>query len=276
MPSYLAAWLFWLALPVGTLPLLMLLELTGPTRGQVLAPALRRLLMAAPALFVLVAPVLFRLGDLYPWTGDARVGGALAQAWWQPTFFTVRSIAYLLVWLALTMVFIRPPEPNHVRFRRALGVGGLGLHAVVGTLGRHRLGDVDPARLVLGRVRLGPPRRSGGDRHGRRGADRRRAAAAGGHLLAGAPAPRPGLDLGLSPVHAVPRRLVRRPAARGRLVPAARRRLRPGGDLAGRPLRVRGTVPRPDLARDAPAARPSSAVSPASSSSSTLWRCCGW
>ena len=134
MPSYLAAWLFWLALPVGTLPLLMLLELTGIERTASVSPALRRLLMAAPAVFVLIAPLLFRLGDVYPWTGPDGPGGGLGRLWWQPSFFIARSIVYLLIWLVLAMVFIRPPEPEAGRGRRALAIAGLMLHVVVVTL----------------------------------------------------------------------------------------------------------------------------------------------
>ena len=134
MPSYLAAWLFWLALPVGTLPLLMLLELTDVQQAARVSPALRRLLMAAPAVFVLIAPLLFRLGDVYPWAGQAAPGDGLGRFWWQPGFFIGRSIAYLLVWLVLAMVFIRPPEPDAGRGRRAAAIVGLMLHVVVVTL----------------------------------------------------------------------------------------------------------------------------------------------
>ncbi|MGH7211776.1 MAG: hypothetical protein ACREF1_09990, partial [Acetobacteraceae bacterium] len=48
IPSYLAAWLFWAAFPIGALPLLMALDLLGGASSAHLLPALRRLALNVP------------------------------------------------------------------------------------------------------------------------------------------------------------------------------------------------------------------------------------
>ena len=60
MPSYLADWLFWSSLPLGALPVVMLLDLAGPDAGFGLEPALRSLLWLTPLAGLLMIPVLMR------------------------------------------------------------------------------------------------------------------------------------------------------------------------------------------------------------------------
>ena len=129
MPSYLAAWLFWLAIPVGALPLVMGLELAGAGLTPV-AAALRPLLLLMPVAAVFVIPVLVRVGPLYPWTGTPQHG--MAATWFNTAFFIVRAILYLIVWTVLALAFARRPPSREGR--RGLASVGLGTHLVVGTL----------------------------------------------------------------------------------------------------------------------------------------------
>ena len=134
MPSYLAAWLFWLAIPVGALPLVMGLEFAGAGLAA-LATALRPLLLLMPVAAVFVIPVLVRVGPLYPWTATPQHG--MAATWFSTGFFIVRAILYLVVWTVLALVFARRPRDSESRRgngRRGLAAFGLGLHLAVGTL----------------------------------------------------------------------------------------------------------------------------------------------
>jgi len=130
MPAYLAAVLFWLALPLGALPVLMGFELAGPVPSAVaLGPSLRRLLVLLPAAAVLMIPVLLRLPALYPWPAHRPAG--FAGVWYAPVSFDIRAVVYLLLWVALGLAFARAPG---LRPRRGLAAGGLILHVVLITL----------------------------------------------------------------------------------------------------------------------------------------------
>lgn len=131
MPSYLAAWLFWLAIPVGALPLVMGLEFAGAGLTP-LAAALRPLLLLMPVAAVFVIPVLVMIGPLYPWDGTPQ--HALAASWYTVAWFIVRTILYLLVWTVLALAFARLPPARAGGGRRRLAGIGLGLHLVIGSL----------------------------------------------------------------------------------------------------------------------------------------------
>jgi hypothetical protein len=133
MPSYLAAWLFWIALPFGALPLLMALELAGAGWSAPVVLALRRLLILAPLAAVLIVPVLVRMHALYAWAEAPRSPG-LAGIWLAHNFFILRSTVYLGIWVALSLVFARAPSPLRMRRRSMAAVIGLILYVVVATL----------------------------------------------------------------------------------------------------------------------------------------------
>lgn len=128
MPSYLAAWLFWLSIPVGALASIMTLELAGHGRGPG-ATALRPLLLLLPLAALFVLPVLFRLAPLYGWVGQPMQG--LAGAWFTRGFFITRTIIYLLAWSLLSLAFLSPPRDRN---RQGLAGFGLLIHLVIGTL----------------------------------------------------------------------------------------------------------------------------------------------
>lgn len=133
MPSYLAAWLFWIAIPVGALALVMALEFAGEGALPI-AAGLRPLLLLLPFTSLLAILVLARLDALYPWSRATPQQG-LAPAWFSPGFFVARSVVYLIVWSLLALIFVRPP-PARLAGRGRTGLAGLGLvlHLVVGSL----------------------------------------------------------------------------------------------------------------------------------------------
>ena len=143
MPSYLAAWLFWLALPAGALPLVMAFDLAASVPAApalpgapgersaasrlplLLLPALRLLLVALPLVALFAIPVLLAQSGLFG-TDASRHG--LAIGWYSPGARALRAVAILLVWSALALLFLRPGRP------RALAALGLVVHLFAGTL----------------------------------------------------------------------------------------------------------------------------------------------
>jgi hypothetical protein len=141
MPSYLAAWLFWLALPAGALPLVMACDLAAAAPGErslglgeapsaprlplALAPSLRLLLVALPPIALLAIPVLLAQAGLF---GTAASRHGFAAGWYSPAARTLRVVAILLVWSALALLFLRPGRP------RALALLGLVVHLFAATL----------------------------------------------------------------------------------------------------------------------------------------------
>lgn len=127
MPSYLAAWLFCMALPLGALPLAMLLELLG-VRGWAIVPVLRRMLLLLPAGALFAIPVMLGAAPLYRRAGLADV---LPGWWMEPRFLLVRMAVMLLVWTGLALVFCRVSRHGPRRGRAAVG---LLLHLAMGSL----------------------------------------------------------------------------------------------------------------------------------------------
>jgi hypothetical protein len=134
MPSYLADWLFWSSLPLGALPVVMLLDLTGPGAGFGLEIALRRLLWLTPIAAVLMIPVLIRPGSLFAWTSGHGFGTPFARIWMSHSAFIVRAIACLAIWIVLALLFVRPPPNEGVYYRRGVAGFGLFLYAVTATV----------------------------------------------------------------------------------------------------------------------------------------------
>ncbi len=134
IPSYLAAWLFWAAFPIGALPLLMALDLLGGAWSAPLLPALRRLALTVPVAGLLIVPVLVRLHALYPWARGVPPHGPLGAAWLGPAGFVIRAIVYFVIWTALAVIFARPAAAGRRRRRRLAAGFGLALHLAIATL----------------------------------------------------------------------------------------------------------------------------------------------
>jgi hypothetical protein len=138
MPSYLADWLFWSALPVGALPVVMLLDLAGPWAGPWagfgLEQALRRLLWLMPVAAVLMIPVLVWPNPLFGWAAGHGFGTPFGRIWMGHAAIAIRSIVYFAVWTVLASLFVRPPSLYAVKRRRGLAVLGLLAYLVTATL----------------------------------------------------------------------------------------------------------------------------------------------
>lgn len=103
--SYLLAYLFWLGIPLGSLPILMLHHLVGGAWGAVIRRILEAASRTLPLMVLLFVPLLFGLEDLYSWARpEAVAADALLQhkrPYLNTSFFMLRSAVYFVAWLAL-------------------------------------------------------------------------------------------------------------------------------------------------------------------------------
>ncbi len=139
LPSYLAAWLLVLALPLGALPLVM-----GAVWLEVdhapLVRALRALLPFMPLAAAMAIPILIEWRVLYP---DGPPPTSFARIWETTASGVIRAVVCLVLWTILAFVYRRPSslEPRQAR----LALPGIALHLVMGTMvAADWVGAVDP------------------------------------------------------------------------------------------------------------------------------------
>jgi hypothetical protein len=109
--SYLAGFLFWLAIAVGCLALLMLYHLVGGSWGFVIQRILEAGSRTLPLLALLLVPILFGLRVLYIWARPEDVAAdTLLQhknIYLNIPFFLARMVLYFGLWVALAMLYNR-------------------------------------------------------------------------------------------------------------------------------------------------------------------------
>lgn len=100
--SYLVAYIFWLAIPLGSLAFLMLHFLVGGGWGVMIRRLLESATRTLPLLALLFVPLLFGLQAVYPWASPGHVAEdeILRQksAYLNVPFFIARTILYLGLW----------------------------------------------------------------------------------------------------------------------------------------------------------------------------------
>ena len=126
MPGYFAAWLFWIGVPMGALPIVMGMEGAGAL-GSPLLPVLRAMLPLLPLGTVFALPLLGGLPGLFarpdlPGALPAWWTGSGALAWRDGVILIVLSSVALLFW-------ITPRRP-----RRSLAAVGLVLSLFLGSV----------------------------------------------------------------------------------------------------------------------------------------------
>jgi hypothetical protein len=109
--AWLAAFVFWLGLPLGALGIMMIHDLAGGAWGDVLRRPLASIAAILPIFALLAIPILVGLPALYPWArGDGSATPSTpANAWYlNPVFFVVRTVIYFAIWIALEFMVRRP------------------------------------------------------------------------------------------------------------------------------------------------------------------------
>ncbi len=105
---YLAAYLFWLGIALGSMVLLMVYHLTGGSWGLVIRRILEAATRTLPLLAVLFLPIALGIGYLYPWAQPEVVAGSpklqYQQFYLNPTFFWIRAAVYFALWITTAFV----------------------------------------------------------------------------------------------------------------------------------------------------------------------------
>jgi len=103
--SYLIAYLFWIGIALGCLPILMLQYITGGVWGAVLRRVLESGTRTIPVMAVLFLPIVFGLHHLYEWSHAEEVAHdpiLLAKSvYLNVPFFLVRAAFYFVVWIGV-------------------------------------------------------------------------------------------------------------------------------------------------------------------------------
>ena len=104
--AYLIAYMFWLAMPLGSLGVIMIHHLVGGTWGFVIQRPLESAMRTFPAMALLFAPLCFGLGDLYIWARPEVVAGEpllqLKSGYLNVPFFIARAVLYFAVWITIS------------------------------------------------------------------------------------------------------------------------------------------------------------------------------
>ncbi|HKU86878.1 MAG TPA: hypothetical protein VJV77_11135 [Casimicrobiaceae bacterium] len=133
--SYLFVWWFLLGIPLGSLAILMVHNLTGGGWGESIRPALDVAVRLLPLSLALAVPLLFGLHDLYVWSRPDAADDPLlrTKAWYLDVdFFVVRNAIYFAVWLALAhwvrkWSFARVPDATFAQKERLRAISAIGL-----------------------------------------------------------------------------------------------------------------------------------------------------
>lgn len=103
--SYLVAYIFWCGIALGCLGIVMIHHLVGGRWGFLIQRSLESAGRTFPLLALLFIPLLFGLNVLYPWARPEVVAGdellKLKSPYLNQTFFIMRTVFYLLVWIAM-------------------------------------------------------------------------------------------------------------------------------------------------------------------------------
>ena len=141
--SYLFVWWFLLGIPLGSIAVLMVHDLTGGGWGELIRPTLERAARLLPLSLVLGVPLLFGMHDLYAWARpDALRADPLlrARTWYLSVdFFLLRNAAYFAIWLTLghllrQRAFARTSGASVARADRLRAISAIGLLLYGGTV----------------------------------------------------------------------------------------------------------------------------------------------
>ena len=142
--AWLVAFLYWSALPLGSLALVMLHHLTGGSWGLAVRRLFEASLRTLPLFACLFLPIFAGRHDLYPWSqpGAAEHDALLAAKapYLNVPFFMARAGLYFAVWIGLSVIlnrisarYDRSGDRRHVRRLRALSGPGLALWGIAVT-----------------------------------------------------------------------------------------------------------------------------------------------
>jgi len=106
--GWLAAYVYWISLPLTALALLMIHDLIGGDWGVVLRPLLEAAAATLPLFVLVLLPIpLAGLAALYPWARPDEAATLPNTFYLNGAGFDGRAAAYYVVWLALVVLTLR-------------------------------------------------------------------------------------------------------------------------------------------------------------------------
>ncbi|MBI2565414.1 MAG: hypothetical protein HYV63_00090 [Candidatus Schekmanbacteria bacterium] len=109
--SYLVAFLFFVSIAIGGLFFVLVNHLSRAGWGVVVRRLAENLMGTLPLFLLLFVPIAFGLHDLYHWAHHEAVAGdpvlAGKAVYLNPTFFLIRGFAFLVLWSAAGLWFLR-------------------------------------------------------------------------------------------------------------------------------------------------------------------------
>jgi hypothetical protein len=127
---YLAAAIGWTSIPIGCIPILMMLALIGGAWRGELADVVTVAARTMPVAALLFVPVLIGVAFIFPWAqpgweADTAFRAVYLSRW----FFIVRAIAYFAIWIWLAFQVRRIDRPH-----AAAASAGLILYGITASL----------------------------------------------------------------------------------------------------------------------------------------------
>jgi hypothetical protein len=141
--SYLFVWWFLLGIPLGSIAMLAVHNMTGGGWGEVIRAPLESAARLLPLALLFVVPLLFGLADLYAWARSDAVNTdpLLAGKRWYLSVdvFLIRNAIYFIIWLGLGLLlrkwaFARGPDATLAQKERLRAISAIGLLLYAGTV----------------------------------------------------------------------------------------------------------------------------------------------
>ena len=105
LAAWLAAEMFWLALPLAAVALTLIAEVTGRAWFEPFRITAATAMTTLPAVALGFLPVLAGIATLYPWAAGDRA--ETAAFWLNVPFFVARAVFYFAIWLSLAVMALR-------------------------------------------------------------------------------------------------------------------------------------------------------------------------
>ncbi len=109
--AYLAAYMFYLGIALGSLVILMAYHLTGGSWGFLIRRPLEAATRTLPLLAVLFLPIAYGVEYLYIWAQPAEVAQSAKlqyqQFYLQPAYFWIRAAVYFAAWILIALMLSR-------------------------------------------------------------------------------------------------------------------------------------------------------------------------
>ena len=134
--SYITAWIYVLAFPVGMLGLLLINHVTRGAWGVIGRRVFEAGARSLPVMALLFLPIIFGISEIYSWADPEVVAHDTLiqdkQIYLNVPFFIGRAVLYFLVWFGLTFSITRlsrqqddNADPAFARKMSAIAAGGL-------------------------------------------------------------------------------------------------------------------------------------------------------